>query len=42
MYNQNNKIEVIYGNNSLKEICNEILKKELIKILGKEERDKKW
>ena len=40
MHNQNNKIEITYGSNSLKEICNEILKKEFIKLLGKGERGK--
>ena len=38
MYNQNSNIEIIYGNNSLKEIYNGILKKEFIKLLNKEER----
>ena len=40
MHNQNNKIEITYGNNSLKEICNEILKEEFIKLLDKEKSDK--
>ena len=38
MYNQNNKIEIAYGNNSLKEICNEILKQEFIKLFSKGEK----
>ena len=38
MYNQNNKIEITYGSNSLKEICNDILKEEFIKLLNKQER----
>ena len=38
MYNQNNKIEITYGSNSLKEICNDILKEKFIKLLNKEER----
>ena len=37
MYNQNNKIEIAYGNESLKEICNDILKGEFIKLLNSEE-----
>ena len=37
MYNQNNKIEIAYGNESLKEICNYILKEEFIKLLNNEE-----
>ena len=36
MYNQNNKIETTYGSNSLKEICNDILKEEFFKLLDKE------
>ena len=36
MHNQNNKVEITYGSNSLKEICNEILKREFIKLLGEE------
>ena len=35
MDNQNNRIEIIYGNEKLKEIYNEILKEEFIKLLNK-------
>ena len=33
MHNQNNKIEITYGNEYLKEIINEILKEQFIKLL---------
>ncbi len=38
MYNQNNEMKITYGKDSLKEICNDILKGEFIKLLNKEER----
>lgn len=41
MYNQNNEIKITYGNNSLKEICNDILKGEFIKLLNSEDGGKK-
>ena len=33
MHNQNNKIEITYGNEDLKEIINKILKEQFIKLL---------
>ena len=36
MDNQNSKIEITYGNDSLKEICNDILKEKLIKLFNNE------
>ncbi len=37
MDNQNNKIEITYGSNNLKEIYNDILKDQFIKLLNDEE-----
>ena len=39
MNNKVGKIEITYGNNSIKEICNEILKKEFIKLLNEGESE---
>ncbi len=38
MENRNSKVEITYGNESLKEIYKEILQQEFVKLLNKENR----